>query len=587
MDTSNTPTTDPDDHPDPDFDELQQLQIEVLEEHMYSGLQWDKRVFVGSDYHQAKTPEDKRAAALKEAMQCYAAGLFVQAKNKFFDVDTHVELSDKELFRILSQKIGERFLKWYNSGEITARFIDEISMAVVNGRNIDPRMCFGVYSGKKYMLPNNPAKRLFRDGYFDLNTWKKPAYRSVEPEPRDEKYPLGKSLELLLRFAIKNPLERQIVLDWLGWCLKNEHLKPKWAIFLFSQAKGTGKSSLLELAKALFGPANTADENGVKGLTQNFAADTLSKKFIKIEEVKLTSYGEEGNAMKEFITGDSAFVDVKYFPKINIPLKCAFMMTSNHRPTWLEGGERRYYIIEMKHEGHAHGTKKQQFDVIMDAFYKDLQNPRMLKRWQIELTNRIPHPDFDPYKMQPRKIGSTIMQELLGEEEVEVKAVLEDLLSTYSVEIIPSSDQQLLVNYLKLRNQQALRNLLKELGWKTPTTGIRLGKGTKPQRVWHKQSAEIRDRRINAPSLSEEIEGAIEAGATWWPLDVAIDKGWMKLSQAHLRPNRNIRKTTENKVVTEEWETGPVRIMEYNGPFVDSTTTERFVPEWEKQDLDF
>ena len=203
------------------------------------------------------------------------------------------------------------------------------------------------------MLPGNTARRLWRSGYCDLNVWQKPSYRNTKPTKRASDKPLG-SLQDLLDFAIKTPLERQILLDWFGWSLKNEHLKPKWAIFLFSETKGTGKSTLMELGQALFGEENTANENGIEGLTQRFAADSLSKKFVKVEEVKLSSHSDAGNKMKDYITGDHATVDIKHQTKQTLPLKCAFMMTTNHKPTWLEGGERRYFIIDMDHDGHAH-----------------------------------------------------------------------------------------------------------------------------------------------------------------------------------------------------------------------------------------
>jgi hypothetical protein len=81
--------------------------------------------------------------------------------------------------------------KWYQSKKLTASMIDEISFAVVNGTTIDPRMSFALYSGRKYMLPGNKAKRLWRNGYCDLNEWVEPTYRHEEAAERDEAKPLG------------------------------------------------------------------------------------------------------------------------------------------------------------------------------------------------------------------------------------------------------------------------------------------------------------------------------------------------------------------------------------------------------------
>lgn len=551
-----------------EFTQFQILQMEIQDEVFDSGMGWDQRSDWGLSYSPDDDEETKRVLELKRYVQLYAASCFVQYNRKYIDVETHVELSELEVFRALSQKIALKFDRWYKCKDLTAKMIDEISFAVINGTNIDPRMCFALHSGKKYMLPGNTARRLWRSGYCDLNVWQKPSYRNKEPAKRDSDKPLG-SLQDLLDFAIKTPLERQILLDWLGWSLKNEHLKPKWAIFLFSETKGTGKSTLMELGHALFGEENTANENGIEGLTQRFAADSLSKKFVKVEEVKLSSHSDAGNKMKDYITGDHTMVDIKHQTKQTLPLKCAFMMTTNHKPTWLEGGERRYFIIDMDHDGHAHGELKDEFDKITDAFRKDLEDPSMLKRWYLELISRQYHEDFDPYILKPRQIGSPLMKELISEAKVEVKEVLEDLLRLYDVSVIPSSDQQLLVNHLRLKGQQALRNILRDLGWKPTSPRI---KG-KTQRVWIRNDVALDKGRIDLPTLSQDLEGAVELGFTWWPISQAIAKGWDELCNHVLKPGRFKRTVTDKGKTTTEYELSRDTEKDYSrGPFPDSSS---------------
>ena len=547
---------------------FQALELEIHDELFESGLGWDKRAEWDNIYHPDDDKETKALLRLKRAVQLYAASCFVQYKRKYIDVETHVELSELEVFRALSQKIADKFDRWYKHKDLTANIIDEISFAVINGTNIDPRMCFALHSGKKYMLPGNTARRLWRSGYCDLNVWQKPSYRNTEPTKRVFDKPLG-SLQDLLDFAIKTPLERQILLDWFGWSLKNEHLKPKWAIFLFSETKGTGKSTLMELGQALFGEENTANENGIEGLTQRFAADSLSKKFVKVEEVKLSSHSDAGNKMKDYITGDHATVDIKHQTKQTLPLKCAFMMTTNHKPTWLEGGERRYFIIDMDHDGHAHGELKDEFDKITDAFRRDLEDPSMLKRWYLELISRQYHEDFDPYILKPRQIGSPLMKELMGEAKIEVKEVLEDLLRLYDVSVIPSSDQQLLVNHLRLKGQQALRNILRDLGWKPTSPRV---KG-KTRRVWVRNDVAFDKGRIDLPTLSQDLDGAVELGFTWWPISQAIAKGWDELCNHVLKPGRFKQTVTDKGKTTTEYELSHNTEKDYSrGPFPDSSS---------------
>ena len=552
--------------------DFQQLQIEIHDELFNCGMGWDDRSN-WADIHHADDDEDTKATLrLKREVQLFAASCFVQHKRKYIDVETYVELTDLEIFRALSQKIAQKFHKWYQSKKLTASMIDEISFAVVNGTTIDPRMSFALYSGKKYMLPGNKAKRLWRNGYCDLNEWVEPTYRHEEAAERDEAKPLG-SLQDLIDFAIKTPLERQILLDWLGWSLHYEHLKPRWAIFLFSETKGTGKSTLLELGQALFGEANTANENGIEGLTQRFASDSLSKKFVKVEEVKLSSHSDAGNKMKDYITGDVAFFDIKNNHKQTIQLKCAFMLTTNHKPTWLEGGERRYFLIDMDHAGHAYGDRKDAFDEITKAFRKDLEDPKQLKRWYIELIERNHHKDFDPFILKPQKISSPLMKELMGEARIEVKDVLEDLLTIYSVTVIPSADQQLLVNHLKLKGQQSLRNILRDLGWHPISARF----DGKTQRIWVRQDNTVEKGRLDAPILSQDLKGAIPLGFTWWPISQAISKGWYELTAHVLRPGRYKHTKTEKGKTTVQYELHSDPYENYaRGPFADSTSDTDF-----------
>jgi phage/plasmid-associated DNA primase len=68
----------------------------------------------------------------------------------------------------------------------------------------------------------------------------------------------------MLEFAIPEQAQRDMLLDWVAWNLQNEGNKPTWAIMLYSETKGTGKSTIAKVLTALFGEANTALCNGIK-----------------------------------------------------------------------------------------------------------------------------------------------------------------------------------------------------------------------------------------------------------------------------------------------------------------------------------
>ena len=95
--------------------------------------------------------------------------------------------------------------------------------------------------------PGNTESLIFDNGQFTINLWQEPSYRKLTP--RDNS--LG-VFEEFLSFIFKNPAEKEVFLDWLSWCLQNETDKPSWAIFLFSEKHGTGKSTLASVVKKAF-----------------------------------------------------------------------------------------------------------------------------------------------------------------------------------------------------------------------------------------------------------------------------------------------------------------------------------------------
>jgi hypothetical protein len=47
--------------------------------------------------------------------------------------------------------------------------------------------------------------------------------------------------------------------------------------------------------------------------------------------------------------------------------RCCFMLTSNHLPLWIEPEDRRYYLIEVDHDGHATGPHAGRFAELVKA----------------------------------------------------------------------------------------------------------------------------------------------------------------------------------------------------------------------------
>jgi hypothetical protein len=278
-----------------------------------------------------------------------------------------------EMEKLLPQMIAE----YYENNPTIMKKAGSIANAALQGTSPDPRMTFGIYSGKSYPLPGNSAKRLYRDGLWDINLWQEPSYRRLTATQLFSEQHCA--FQDMLTFAIPDETQRNHLLDWISWCLQNEAQKPTWSILLYSEEKGTGKSTIGEVLEALLGADNSTAVNGIRSLTQRFAADVLSKKLIVAEEVHISSFSDEGNALKDVITNDRVTVEPKYQASVTIPQKSCFLFTTNHRPLWLEGGERRYYVIEVSHDGSALGPKSEDFSTLVGQVKAEIADPQKLR----------------------------------------------------------------------------------------------------------------------------------------------------------------------------------------------------------------
>lgn len=511
------------DDPDAALTTWQNSILKQREEDLKSGVAWHPAVR-DADSQVAKKPN---AAALRAKLQKDVASWFVQTNGKFIKVDNGaMQYGFLEMERLLPQMMAERY---DNHPKIMAQATG-IAFAVLQGNSPDPRMSFGIYSGKSYPLPGNSAKRLYRDGLWDINLWHEPSYRGLAPS-KDFPEQVCRFHEMLT-FAIPDEAQRDHLLDWISWCLQNEAQKPTWSILLYSEEKGTGKSTIGEVLEALFGSDNTSAVNGIRSLTQRFAADVLSKKLIVAEEVHISSYSDEGNALKDVITNDRVTVEPKYQASVTIPQKSCFLFTTNHKPLWLEGGERRYYVIEVSHDGGALGPKSEEFSTLVGKVKAQIADPQQLRDLYARLMSRIQGPSFNPKNLRFADNATPIMRELQATSGNEGDEVLEALLSKYCVEIIPSSDFPELISFLKSRNANALRNALARLGWEER----RLRLQGKQVRTWAKKGLELDNKRVSSLLLAAEYKpDAISLGYTWFDLDFYLAKTWGQLRNERLK----------------------------------------------------
>ena len=395
--------------------------------------------------------------SIKEILRL-VSGWFVKKDNKYHDVNN---LQTTYQAQDLKQVIVSRIKVLFPNLKLTNKGLKEFFLVLLDPPiiNADPEENIPVWSGHTVCLPANTQKVFFKDGVATVNLWEYPTYRRGEST-------LGTAFDEFLTFVTPNETERDVFLNWLAWSLKHEEQKPRWAVMLYSQKQGTGKTVLTDLVKDLFGVANTSRINGVRQLVARFNKEVLQHKLVVVEEIEVRKGSKEANQVKTLITEDSTTVEAKGLPSSVEPINCAFLMTTNNLPTWLEEADRRFYILNFDHEGYNNGGKDyEKFVGLVKALKDQVSTPAGIKGIYDELMARD-LTDHNAMSLDVMKHSTSLMKELQLLTPDVVKEELREVLRGNNIVFLTSKQATKLINEYASREANAQTHLFTELGYK-------------------------------------------------------------------------------------------------------------------------
>jgi len=335
------------------------------------------------------------------------ASTYVRREGRFF----HIDRPNESLARDDLQRSFLTPAQRLNDGNpVPKPVLKEVFDTAIHQVNGDQYRSIPVWTGAIQPFPGNPERRIQLDsGQFILNSWKTPAYRQLtEVQPSKEVF------WVLIYRMFPEVEERERVLDWLAWCLQNESKKPNWAIILYSKTKGTGKSTLCRIAARLFGQENTSVQNSIEKVAAKFNGPILNSKLVVCEEVNLRPDSEVGNKLKTLITEPFTTAERKGRDVERVPLHSCFLMTTNHLPLWIEAGERRFYVVDVAHDGHAAGPKAASFAQRVKCVEDAMLNDERVAAFYRYLMLRELAEDFDPVTLNTAVHGTEVMQQILA-----------------------------------------------------------------------------------------------------------------------------------------------------------------------------
>jgi len=179
-------------------------------------------------------------------------------------------------------------------------------------------------------LPEQPE---FVDAVY--NTWRPSDLEPIEGDP---------SIFLEhMEYMFEGAAERNMVLDYLAWCVQNPAQKPNFALVIKGK-QGTGKSFIGQVMERIFGPHNTGRPMNAS-IQSQFNGWARNVKLVVIEELMVKGRVDLMNHLKPMVTDPIIEVNEKYQPTQRITNNCVILAFTNHDDALpVEDDDRRYAI---------------------------------------------------------------------------------------------------------------------------------------------------------------------------------------------------------------------------------------------------
>ena len=100
-----------------------------------------------------------------------------------------------------------------------------------------------------------------------------------------------------------------------------------------------------------------------------------------------------------FITESEAAVERKGKDIEKAKHACCFTGTTNHFPGWIEAGERRFWVVDCDHDGHASGPNAVKFGELIGEVNRALEDPNELAMIYNGLMNHQQRAEFNPHTL--------------------------------------------------------------------------------------------------------------------------------------------------------------------------------------------
>lgn len=176
----------------------------------------------------------------------------------------------------------------------------------------------------------------FQNGFYDPITQRivkhDPRYKAINQLPiqfhPEEKQP-GAYMEEWLHFALEKDDNREMLLQYFGYCLTRDTRQQKFLIFVGEG--GTGKSTMIRLVERFLGMDNVSNISLVE-LTQRFAAFGLMGKLLNsCADLEVTAL-EDTSRLKKLLGEDTTTAEAKGKDAVSFRNYAKLIFSTNELP---------------------------------------------------------------------------------------------------------------------------------------------------------------------------------------------------------------------------------------------------------------
>jgi hypothetical protein len=162
-------------------------------------------------------------------------------------------------------------------------------------------------------------------------------------------------------------VKRVYLIRWMAWKVQNPEKHPGVCVVLKSEREGTGKSTVGETMRRLFGKHGYMAEKPDQ-ILGNFNNHLEHVCFVLLEETALVGDRRTADGIKARLTASTVTIEPKFRERRTVPNMMAAMLCTNHDWAVDAGnGARRWFVIDVSEE-------RARDRAYFDALYSDLES---------------------------------------------------------------------------------------------------------------------------------------------------------------------------------------------------------------------